>query len=88
VKDISDPTYVAELVEFAETMLNELQAIRLRIFDKANAVLHAGVHELVGLADDLMVEYRKLANLEEALAELVDARAVPAVVDTFEEVDR
>lgn len=88
MKDISDPTYVAELVEFAETMLNELQAIRLRIFDKANAVLDAGVHELVGLADDLMVEYRKLANLEEALAELVDARAVPAVVDTFEEVDR
>jgi hypothetical protein len=88
MKDISDPTYLADVAEFLETAQIELEAIRLRLFDKANAVLHASVHELVGLADDLMVEYRKLANLEEALAELVDARAVPAVVDTFEEVDR
>ena len=87
MKDISDPTYVAELVEFAETMLNELQAIRLRIFDKANAVAKAAVHELVDLSDQLMVQFRKLTLLEEELAELVDARPVPAVVE-FEEVDR
>jgi hypothetical protein len=87
VKDISDPTYVAELVEFNESALNELEGIRLRVFDLANAVGKAAVHELVGLADDLMVEYRKLANLQEGIADLIDARPVPAVLE-FEEVDR
>ena len=87
MKDISDPTYVAELVEFAESTLNELEGIRLRVFDLANAVAKAAVHELVDLSDELMVQFRKLTLLEEELAELVDARPVPAVVE-FEEVDR
>ena len=87
MKDISDPTYVAELVEFAESTLNELEGIRLRVFDLANAVAKAAVHELVDLSDQLMVQFRKLTLLEEELAELVDARPVPAVVE-FEEVDR
>ena len=87
MRDISDPTYVAELVEFAESTLNELEGIRLRVFDLANAVAKAAVHELVDLSDQLMVQFRKLTLLEEALAELVDARPVPAVVE-FEEVDR
>ena len=87
MKDISDPTYVAELVEFAESTVNELEGIRLRVFDLANAVAKAAVHELVDLSDQLMVQFRKLTLLEEELAELVDARPVPAVVE-FEEVDR
>jgi hypothetical protein len=87
MRDISDPTYVAELVEFAESTLNELEGIRLRVFDLANAVAKAAVDELVDLSDQLMVQFRKLTLLEEALAELVDARPVPAVVE-FEEVDR
>jgi hypothetical protein len=87
MRDISDPTYVAELVEFAESTLNELEGIRLRVFDLANAVAKAAVHELVDLSDQLMVQFRKLTLLEEELAELVDARPVPAVVE-FEEVDR
>ena len=87
MKDISDPTYVAELVEFAESTLNQLEGIRLRVFDLANAVAKAAVHELVDLSDELMVQFRKLTLLEEELAELIDARPVPAVVE-FEEVDR
>ena len=87
MRDISDPTYVAELVEFAESTLNELEGIRLRVFDLANAVAKAAVDELVDLSDQLMVQFRKLTLLEEALAELVDARPVPAVVE-FEEVNR
>ena len=87
MRDISDPTYVAELVESTETTLNELEGIRLRVFDLANAVAKAAVHELVDLSDELMVQFRKLTLLEEELAELVDARPVPAVLE-FEEVDR
>lgn len=87
MRDISDPTYVAELVESTETTVNELEGIRLRVFDLANAVAKAAVHELVDLSDQLMVQFRKLTLLEEELAELVDARPVPAVLE-FEEVDR
>ena len=87
MKDISDPTYVAELVEFAESTLNELEGIRLRVFDLANAAAKAAVRELVDLSDELMLQFHKLTLLEEDLAELIDARPVPAVLD-FEEVDR
>ena len=87
MKDISDPTYVAELVEFAESTLNELDGIRLRVFDLANAVAKAAVHELVDLSDQLMVQFRKLTLLEEELADLLGERPVPAVLE-FEEVDR
>lgn len=87
MRDISDPTYVAELVESVETTVNELEGIRLRVFDLANAVAKAAVHELVDLSDQLMVQFRKLTLLEEELVELVDARPVPAVLE-FEEVDR
>ena len=87
MKDISDPTYVAELVEFAESTLNELEGIRLRVFDLANAVAKAAVHELVDLSDQLMVQFRKLTLLEEELADLLGERPEPAVLE-FEEVDR
>ena len=88
MKPISDPTYVADVAEFLETAQIELEAIRLRLFDLANAVGKAAVHELVDLADEVMVQFRKITLLQEELVDLVDARAVPAVVDTFEEVDR
>jgi hypothetical protein len=87
MRDISDPTYVAELVEFAESAANELEGVRLRLFDLANGVAKAALHELVDLSDELMVLFRKLTNLEEEVVELIDARPVPAVVE-FEEVDR
>ena len=86
MRDITDPTYVVELVEFAESTLNELEGIRLRVFDLANAVAKAAVHELVDLSDQLMVQFRKLTLLEEELAELVDARPVQELVMS-EEVD-
>lgn len=86
MKDISDPTYVAELDEFLETALNELEGIRLRLFDLANAVAKAPVHELIDLSNELMVLFRKLTNLEEGIAELTDHRPVQAVV-VDEEVD-
>lgn len=85
--NITDPTRIAELVEFAESAANELEGIRLRLFDLANAVAKAPVHELVDLSNELMVLFRKLTNLEEEVVELIDARAVPAVFE-FEEVDR
>ena len=56
MKDISDPTYVAELVEFAETMLNELNAINTEWFM---------------LTSQLDEERRKLTNLIENLSELL-----------------
>ena len=87
MKDISDPTYVAELVEFAESTLNELEGIRLRVFDLANAVAKAAVHELVDLSDQLMVQFRKLTLLGENLADLLGERPVPTVLE-FEEMDR
>ena len=86
MRDISDPTYVAELDEFLETALNELEGIRLRLFDLANAVAKAAVHELVDISEELMVLFRKLTNLEEEVAELTDHRPVQAVV-LDEEVD-
>ena len=86
MKDISDPTYVAELDEFLEAALNELEGIRLRLFDLANAVAKAPVHELVDLSNELMVLFRKLTNLEEGIAELTDHRPVQAVA-VDEEVD-
>lgn len=85
--NMSDPTAAAELHEYAESMLNETDAVRLRIFDLATAVAKAPVHELVDLSDELMVQFRKLTNLVEGLADLLDARPVPAVLE-FEEVDR
>jgi hypothetical protein len=72
VRDISDPTYVAELVEFAESLQIELDAIHHELFDR------------LGQMETLR---RKLVNIGENLAELLDARAVPAVFE-FEEVDR
>ena len=87
MRDVSDPTYVADVAEFLETAQIELEAIRLRLFDLANAVGKAAVHELVDLADEVMVQFRKITLLQEELVDLVDARQVPAVLD-FEEVDR
>jgi hypothetical protein len=87
MRDVSDPTYVAELDEFLESALNELEGIRLRLFDLTNAVAKAPVHELADLSNELMVLFRKLTNLEEGIAELTDHRPVQAVV-VFEEVDR
>lgn len=75
MKDISDPTYVAELVEFAESMLNELNGIGWQLHDLENEVLHA-----------LEVQRRRVANIAKNLADLLDA-SVPAVL-RFEEVDR
>jgi hypothetical protein len=72
VKDISDPTYVAELVEFAESMQIELDAIAGDLFDRIG---------------DLETLRRKLNNIGENLADLLGERARPAVLD-FEEVDR
>lgn len=69
---ISDPTAAAELHEFAESMLNELDAVHHTIFDLLNG---------------LELQRRKVANIVENLAELLDARPVPAVLE-FEEVDR
>lgn len=86
MRDISDPTYVAELDEFLESALNELEGIRLRLFDLANGVGKAALHELVDLSDELMVLFRKLTNLEEEVAELTGHRPVQSV--KFEEVDR
>lgn len=79
MRDISDPTYVAELDEFMESALNELEGIRLRLFDLANGVAKAPLHELVDL-------FRKVTNLEEEVAELTGHRPVQAVV-LDEEVD-
>lgn len=70
--NISDPTAAAELHEFSESTLNELDAIQHTIFELLSA---------------LETERRKLTNIVEDLAELLDARAVPAVLE-FEEVDR
>ena len=86
MKDISDPTYVAELDEFLESALNELEGIRLRLFDLGNAIAKAAVHELVDLSDQVMVLFRKLTLLEEQIAELTDHRPVQALV-LDEEVD-
>ena len=69
MRDISDPTYVAELVEFAESMQIELDAIH---------------HELFDLGNQLDTQRRKLINIGENLAELLDARTVSVVI---EEVD-
>ena len=69
---MTDPTNYAELHKFAESMLNELDAIQHTIFELLSA---------------LETERRKLTNIVEDLAELLDARAVPAVLE-FEEVDR
>lgn len=68
---MTDPTNYAELHEFAESMLNELDAIQHTIFDLLNG---------------LELQRRKVANIVENLAELLDARPVPAVLE-FEEVD-
>jgi len=87
VRDISDPTYVAELDEFLESAVNELEGVRLRLFDLTNAVAKAALHELVDLSDELMVLFRKLTNLEEGIAELTDHRPLQALV-LDEEVDR
>ena len=70
--DMHDPISVAELHEFSESTLNELDAIQHTIFELLSA---------------LETERRKLTNIVEDLAELLDARAVPAVLE-FEEVDR
>ena len=71
MRDISDPTYVAELVEFAESMQIELDAIH---------------HELFDLGNQIDLQRRKLINIGENLAELLDARPVPVAID-FDEVD-
>lgn len=86
MRDVSDPTYVADVDEFLESALNELEAIRLRLFDLTNAIAKASVHELVDLSNELMVLFRKLTLLEEEIAELTDHRPVQSMV--FEEVDR
>ena len=70
--NISDPTQAAELHEFAESALNELDAIQHTIFDLLGA---------------LETQRRKVTLIVEDLAELLDARPVPAVLE-FEEVDR
>ena len=72
MKDISDPTYVAELRELTESVQIELDAIAGDLFDRIG---------------DLETLRRKLTNLEEGIAELTDHRPVQAVV-VFEQVDR
>lgn len=70
--NISDPTYVAELVELAESVQIELDAIHHEVYDLGNAL------------DTLR---RKLINVCENLADVLGERPVPAVLE-FEEVDR
>ena len=72
MKDISDPTYVAELVEFAESVQIELDRIAGDLFDHCVA---------------LETLRRKINNIGENLADLLGERPVPAVLE-FEEVDR
>ena len=70
--DISDPIFVAELVELAESVQIELDAIHHEVYDLGNAL------------DTLR---RKLINVCENLADVLGERPVPAVLE-FEEVDR
>ncbi len=70
--NISDPTYVAELVELAESVQIELDAIHHEVYDLGNAL------------DTLR---RKLINVCENLADVLGERPVPTVLE-FEEVDR
>ena len=68
---MTDPTEYAELVEFAESVQIELDAIAGDLFDRIG---------------DLETLRRKLNNIGENLAELLGERVRPAVLD-FEEVD-
>ena len=70
--DIHDPIFVAELVELAESVQIELDAIHHEVYDLGNAL------------DTLR---RKLINVCENLADVLGERLVPAVLE-FEEVDR
>ena len=70
--DISDPTYVAELRELAESVQIELNAIAGDLFDRIG---------------DLETLRRKINNIGENLADLLGERPAPAVLE-FEEVDR
>jgi hypothetical protein len=72
VRDISDPTYVAELRELAESMQIELHAIADDLFDR------------IGQLETLR---RKLNNIGENLADLLGEHVRPEVLD-FDEVDR
>ena len=69
---MSDPIFVAELVELAESVQIELDAIHHEVYDLGNAL------------DTLR---RKLINVCENLADVLGERPVPAVLE-FEEVDR
>ena len=69
---MTDPTEYAELRELAESVQIELDAIAGDLFDRIG---------------DLETLRRKINNIGENLAELLDARPVPAVLE-FEEVDR
>lgn len=70
--DMHDPIFVAELVELAESVQIELDAIHHEVYDLGNAL------------DTLR---RKLINVCENLADVLGERPVPAVLE-FEEVDR
>jgi hypothetical protein len=86
--DVADVEHFTEVSEFSESLLNELEAIQLSLFDLASEVAEASLHELYELSERVLVVRRKLVNVVENLADLHDAR--PQLVDdsTFEEVDR
>jgi len=69
---VTDPTEYAELVEFAESVQIELDAIAGDLFDRIG---------------DLETLRRKINNIGENLAELLGERVRPVVLD-FEEMDR
>ena len=71
-QNINDVLGVFASTGLPESTLNELDAIQHTIFELLSA---------------LETERRKLTNIVEDLAELLDARPVPAVLE-FEEVDR
>lgn len=70
--DIHDPIFVAELVELAESVQIELDAIHHEVYDLGNAL------------DTLR---RKLINVCENLADVLGERPAPLTLE-FEEVDR
>jgi hypothetical protein len=79
--------HLAEVNEFVETAANEVEGIRLRLFDLANAVAKAALHELVDLSDEMMVLFRKLTNLEEQIVELTGHRPAQGI-EFDDEVDQ
>ena len=70
--DMHDPIFVAELVELAESVQIELDAIHHEVYDLGNAL------------DTLR---RKLINVCENLADVLGERPAPLTLE-FEEVDR